>query len=603
MNVRVMVLAGSVLAGAQILQGAGEVWPPTNGVPMTRWGSAVSDSQPILPEYPRPQIVREKWMNLNGLWDFAVEARSDVAPVKYEGKIRVPFPIESVLSKVNRRVDEKSKLWYRRTFEVPADWQGQRVLLHFGAVDWETTVSVNGKAAGTHQGGYDGFSFDITEALTASGPQELVVAVWDPTEAGQPQGKQSRKPGGIFYTPVTGIWQTVWLEPVPQTAIADVKLVPDVDNSMIWVTASVSGKGGELEAVVRCEGQESARATGKAGETLGIKLSKPRLWWPENPFLYDVKLKLKQGGVICDTVTSYFGLRKISVGPDAKGVTRILLNNTFVLHNGFLDQGFWPDGIYTAPSDEALRYDIEITKKLGFNMTRKHVKVEPDRWYYWCDKLGLMVWQDMPGALVRGKEIIPDWQGQFEKETQRMIQGRFNHPSIVMWVLFNEGWGLSMRKDEPEKQTEESAAFLRRVTEMARKEDPTRLINHESGAGGRDWQGKNPWDLGLGDIVDFHCYAEGKCPFPEKNRAAVIGEYGYGVSPVGAVGRNLGAVGVPGISGLVLTQLTDVENEKNGALTYDRVLKGKTSAEEIGQQMRELLSKIQFQSKKDLKQQ
>lgn len=591
MNARVMVLVVSVFAGAQMLQGAGEVWPPTNGVPMTRWGKTITDDQPVLPEYPRPQMVREQWLNLNGLWEYAVEARSNAAPVKYTGMIRVPFPIESALSKVSQRIDEKSLLWYRRTFQIPSAWSGQRVLLHFGAVDWESQVLVNGKVVGMHQGGYDCFSFDITEALVSAGPQEVIVTVWDPTEAGQPQGKQSRKPGGIFYTPVSGIWQTVWLEPVPQAAITELKWRPDVDNCQIGLTAQVAGGAGDVEAVVMCDGQEAARAIGKSGVPFSVTLPKPRLWWPESPFLYDVKVFLKRDGKTIDTVSSYFGMRKIAVGADEKGVVRILLNNTFVLHNGFLDQGFWPDGIYTAPTDEALRSDIEITKILGFNMTRKHVKVEPDRWYYWCDKLGLMVWQDMPGALVRSKEIIPDWQGQFEKETRRMIQCRVNHPSIVMWVLFNEGWGLSMRKDEPEKQTTESEAFLRRVTAMARQEDPTRLINHESGAGGREWQGKNPWDLGLGDIVDFHCYAAGKCPSPEKNRAAVIGEYGYGVSPVGAVGRNLAAVSTPGISGLVLTQLTDVENEKNGTLTYDRVLKGTVSAEELGRQMREQILK------------
>jgi hypothetical protein len=601
-KVTMLSVWGMVLISGVVVQGAPEVWPPTNGVPMTRWGKALTDDQAVLPEYPRPQMVREQWMNLNGCWDYAIEARSNAAPSTYAGKIRVPFPIESILSQVNKRIDEKSRLWYRRTFQIPTVWAGQRVLLHFGAVDWESTVLVNGKCVGTHQGGYDGFSFDITDALKVEGPQEVVVAVWDPTEAGQPQGKQSRKPGGIFYTPVTGIWQTVWLEPVAQTAISGLKLIPDVDNSKICVTANVAGGAGDIEAVVMCDGQETARATAKSGIPFSIALTKPRLWWPDHPFLYDMKVILKQNGKTIDTVGSYFGMRKIAVGSDEKGVTRILLNNTFVLHNGFLDQGFWPDGIYTAPTDEALRYDIEITKKLGFNMTRKHVKIEPDRWYFWCDKLGLMVWQDMPGVMLRGKDIIPDWQGEFEKETRRMIQGRFNHPSIVMWVLFNEGWGLSMCKDDPEKQTEESAAFLRRVTEMARQEDPTRLINHESGAGGRDWQGRNPWDIGLGDIVDFHCYAAGKPPSAEKNRAAVIGEYGYGVSPVGGVGRNLSSVHGLGISGLVLTQLTDVENEKNGTLTYDRILKGKTSAEEIGKQMREQLSKIQFQSKKGLKQ-
>jgi hypothetical protein len=279
----------------------------------------------------------------------------------------------------------------------------------------------------------------------------------------------------------------------------------------------------------------------------------------------------------------------------------MLLNNTFVFQNGFLDQGFWPDGIYTAPTDEALRYDVEVTRKLGFNMTRKHIKVEPDRWYYWCDKLGLLVWQDMPSAIVRRKPLIPDVDTQFELELRRMIQGRFNHPSIIMWVLFNEGWGLEMSRTEKEIPSDTTKAMVKRMFATSRQEDSTRLINHESGAGGGDWQGKNPWDIGLGDIVDFHCYG-GHGPMWEKTRASVIGETGWGVGLPSSVERLLPEIETHAISAVVITQLTDVENEKNGALTYDRNLKETTPLEQRGSSMRELLSKIQFQSQKGLKQ-
>ncbi len=596
-----LIVLGTLLGVAPVAQGAAEIWPPTNGVPMTRWGKTITDDQPILPEYPRPQMVREQWLNLNGPWDYAVEARSNAAPVAYAGKIRVPFPAESVLSQVNRRIGEENRLWYRRTFQIPATWAGQRVLLHFGAVDWEAEVLVNGKAVGTHQGGYDGFTFDITDALKASGAQEVIVAVWDPTEGGQPNGKQGLHPEGIFYTPVTGIWQTVWLEPVPQTYISELKIIPDVDSGNVRVSAVVNGEAGSLTAVVMSKGQEIARVKGKPGEAAVVAIPNMRLWWPDDPFLYDLKVSIRRGFRTVDTVTSYFGMRKIALGPDKKGRTRMLLNNEFVFQNGFLDQGFWPDGIYTAPTDEALRYDVDVTRKLGFNMTRKHIKVEPDRWYYWCDKLGLLVWQDMPSAIVRRKPLIPDVDTQFELELRRMIQGRFNHPSIIMWVLFNEGWGLEMSPTEKEVPSQKTKAMVKRMIAASRQEDGTRLINHESGAGGGDWQGKNPWDLGLGDVVDFHCYG-GHGPLWEKNRASVIGEIGWGVALQGSVEQLMPEVESLGLSAFIITQLTDVENEKNGTLTYDRVLKGAVSAEEIGKQMSEQVSKIQFQSKKGLKQ-
>jgi beta-galactosidase/beta-glucuronidase len=585
-------IATAVLLNWNVAQAEVKPWPPPEGAPVTRWGKEVSADKPVLPEYPRPQMVRKQWMNLNGLWDYSItdRAEGDGQKVSWQGKILVPYPVESILSQVNKRIDDGNRLWYRRTFVIPNAWSGQRVLLHFGAVDWETTVWVNHQEVGVHRGGYDGFSFDVTDALKPDGPQEVVVAVWDPTEGGQPEGKQSRKPEGIFYTPTSGIWQTVWMEPVPESYIKELKIIPDVDNAKVLISAVVVGQVGKVSAEVLINGKTIARGNGEPGGVLSVSIPKARLWWPDDPFLYDLKVSIRKGFRTLDTVTGYFGMRKISLGPDSKGRTRMLLNNRFVFQNGVLDQGFWPDGLYTAPTDEALRYDVEMTRKLGFNMSRKHIKVEPDRWYYWCDKLGLMVWQDMPSVILRRKAMIPDVDAQFETEQRRMIGGMFNHPSIVMWVLFNEGWGLEMKPPERVTPSDATRTMMQRMFAAARQEDSTRLINHESGAGGKAWQGKNPYDIGLGDIVDFHCYG-GRGPLWEKTRASVIGETGWGSSLPNSVAIRLSEMEELGISGIIITQLTDVENETNGAFTYDRILKGKTSAEEIGKLMREQLLK------------
>ena len=359
---------------------------------------------------------------------------------------------------------------------------------------------------------------------------------------------------------------------MPASHIDSLKMIPDVEGGQLKLTVAVDNPQAlqGIDAIVMQGDKEIARASGKPNAAISIAIPNARHWSPDDPFLYDLKIKLTQNdaaGSTVDSAESYFGMRKISIGPDAAGVTRILLNNTFILHNGLLDQGFWPDGIYTAPSDEALHYDIEMTRKLGFNMCRKHIKVEPDRWYYWADKLGLMVWQDMPAdeELMRKNTAIGDPAAQFEIEMRRMIEGRFNHPSIVMWILFNEGMGLEMNRNDKDGPTDRTRELLHRLVDVTREADPTRLINHESGAGGGGWQGMNPWDVGLGDIIDFHCYGKSNGPIPEKNRAGVIGEYGWGVSPVSSVGREIGEINSRGVSGLVLTQLTDVENEKNGA--------------------------------------
>ena len=569
----VLVIGVLCLAG----QGFGADWKPVPGAfPMTRWAKDVSPDK-ALPEYPRPQMVRKDWLNLNGLWDYAVIGRNDPPPAVYQGKILVPFPIEAPLSGVGKRLNSlpgrtyaNSRLVYHRSFDAPPQWAGRRTLLHFGAVDWEATVYLNGKNLGVHRGGYDGFSFDVSDTLKKDGTNELVVAVWDPTfEGGYPRGKQVDQPSGIWYTPCTGIWQTVWLEPVAADHIDFLRIVPDVDTSTVQITCNAASNTSSAVRITVLDGQDTvAGGSGKAGEIITIKVKDAKLWSPSNPHLYDLQIRMGD-----DEVTSYFGMRKVSIGPDKDGVTRILLNNEFVLHHGVLDQGYWPDGIHTAPTDEALRYDIEAIKQLGFNMSRKHLKVEPERWYYWADKLGLLVWQDMPssGDGIHAKppaypESDAKRQDQFGVELKAMIGGRFNHPSIVSWVVFNEGMGLQnsagYKLDEPIR------AFMRRMAGLA-SEDKTRAINAESGAPMGAYQGWNVLDIGLGQVMDAHCYGTTKCISPTKERASVIGEYGY-AKFLDAVAKYRPLVANPGISGLVWTQITDVENERNGLLTYDR---------------------------------
>jgi len=538
---------------------------------VTRWAKDVSPDK-VHPEYPRPQMVRKDWQNLNGLWDYAIVAKDAPQPQEYEGRILVPFPVESALSGVMTEVGPEKCVWYHRTFATPNLDGRKRLLLHFGAVDWEATVYLNGKKIGEHCGGYDAFSTDITDALKDGGEQELIVRVFDPTDKGdQPRGKQVLKPGGIMYTAVTGIWQTVWLEPVPEVHIGRLVLTPDVDGKCLRLTAGAAGDGDALtvEAVATDGGKEVGKVSGKAGAELRLSVPDAKLWSPDDPFLYDLKVTLKRDGKVVDSVASYFGMRKIEIGKDAQGVTRILLNGTFVFEVGPLDQGWWPDGLYIAPTDEAFKYDVEITRKLGFNMARKHVKVEPDRWYYWCDKLGLMVWQDMPS----GNNATPESKKQFESELKALVEGRRNHPSIILWVVFNEGWG--------QHDTE-------RLTAWVKEMDPSRLVNCASG-----WTDKN-----CGDVHDIHSYPNPRSPKPEPTRAAVLGEFGgLGLGIEGHTWKkeHWGYKGMAdrdeltanyerllqaaytlrdtaGLSAAVYTQTTDVEVECNGLLTYDRAI-------------------------------
>jgi hypothetical protein len=582
--------AGAVCAAVALLTAmisttfAQPKWSAKTGPLMTRWSKEVSPDN-ALPDYPRPQMVRAKWMNLNGLWDYAITDKDAVhgasAAAQWDGQILVPYPIESALSGVMKRVSPEQRLWYRRSFKLPADWaKDTRVLLHFGAVDWDATVSVNGREVIRHKGGFDPFTIDVTDALKPDhqAEQELTVSVWDPTDAGtQPRGKQVREPHGIWYTPVTGIWQSVWLEPVPVVHAHGLRIVPDIDKSELRLTvvAGKRGEGASVHAVVLSQGKSIAEADGHAGKPLTLKIANPHLWSPDSPFLYDLRVTTGD-----DTVTSYFGMRKTSIGKDEHGLTRLMLNNKFVFQFGPLDQGWWPDGLYTAPTDEALKYDIEMTRKLGFNMCRKHTKVEPARWYYWADKLGLLVWQDMPTgdkiAGRHGKEIerTKESADQFELELHELINDHRNHPCIVVWVPFNESWGQF---------------DTARIAKLVKKLDPTRVVDSVSG-----------WiDMGVGDLRDYHIYPGPGSPKPEAHRAAVLGEFGGLGLPISGhtwqSDKNWGykryadkdalqkdylhelselapLIAVPGLSAAVYTQTTDVEGEVNGLLTYDRAI-------------------------------
>jgi hypothetical protein len=560
--------------------GTGQDWQPKKAALMTRWAKDVTPDK-VHREYPRPQMVRKEWQNLNGLWDYAIRPKGDQQPKDWDGKILVPFPVESALSGVMKQVGPDNRLWYRRTFAVPAKWTGQRVLLHFGAVDWDTTVFVNGKQAGDHRGGYDPISLDITDALKKDVENEVIVSVWDPSDADfQPRGKQVQKPHSIWYTPTTGIWQTVWLEPVNRTYIKSIKIVPNVDRSNVVVTAEVGGDSKNMSVRIEFDGNYSM--TNDMSRGIEQQVKQPRLWSPEDPHLYDMKIALRDDpkGPNLDEVQSYFAMRKIALGKDEKGINRILLNGKFVFQYGPLDQGFWPDGLYTAPTDEAMKYDLEITKRLGFNMVRKHVKVEPARWYHHCDKLGLLVWQDMPSGDRYIRNDQPDIKRtsesakQFESEWTNIIKANFNSPSIIIWVPFNEGWGQF---------------DTARITDLTKNLDPSRLVISASG-----WTDRN-----TGDIHDIHVYPGPGSPKPTETRAAVLGEFGgLGLPLEGHTWQAKGnwgyrsytdqktlvseyvkllerlhpLVGEPGLSAAVYTQTTDVEIEVNGLMTYDRAV-------------------------------
>jgi beta-galactosidase/beta-glucuronidase len=563
-----------------------QTWTAKKGTLMTRFSKDVNPEK-VLPEYPRPQMVRSEWLNLNGLWQYqpGIAENEKLPAGKLTGTILVPFPVESALSGV---MEHHERLWYKRTFTIPANWRGQRVLLHFGAVDFESEVFINGKSVGIHKGGYDPFSYDITNQITKKGAQEIAVRVYDATDkAGNPRGKQSLPGGGIMYTSTTGIWQTVWLEPVAATYINAINLTPDIDESVLKLKINSNADGNAMAMISVKDGNKIvATLSGKATEEIIIPIPDQKLWSPENPFLYDITISLKKGKKTVDNIAGYFGMRKISVQEDG-GFKKTFLNNKFVFQIGPLDQGFWPNGVYTAPTDEALRYDLEVIKKLGFNMVRKHIKVERMRWYYWADKLGVMVWQDMPSANSYSDKTPDVDTAEYARELTRLVQTHINSPSIIMWVLFNEGQGQNNTV---------------KLVNMVHQLDASRLINQASGGG----------FFNVGDMLDIHSYPSPDYPKSE-TQAMACGEYGgigyeiknhvykngWGYQMVDnqksydslyvQFANDLTAYKTSkGLSAAVYTQLTDVETELNGLMTYDRaVIKGDLS--KIAEANRELI--------------
>jgi hypothetical protein len=541
----------------------------------TRWAKEVSPAN-ALKEYPRPQMVRNEWNNLNGLWDYAISAKDAGMPGQYEGKILVPYPVESALSGVKKALQPDQLLWYKRSFEKPV---GEKVLLHFGAVDYQATVFVNGKEVGGHTGGYEAFTIDITNALK-SGNNELVVKVYDPTDAGVgPHGKQVLNPANIYYTPTSGIWQTVWLEAVPQSYIEGLVMTPDIDKGVLNVKVNAPA-GSSVELIAQEGNADISKVKGKAGVNLQIPIKNAKLWSPENPFLYNLTVKLVKGSKATDEVKSYFGMRKVAITKDSKGVDRIFLNNKPYFNLGTLDQGFWPDGLYTAPTDEALKFDIEAIKAMGFNTIRKHIKIEPARWYYHADKLGMLVWQDF----VNPNQGLPEGsKPQFEKESKEVIEQLHNAPSIVTWVLFNEQWGSYDQE---------------RLTNWVKQADPSRIVNGHTGEyifinESETKTGKDNWVAS--DMTDVHSYPNPMNSPAQEGKARIVGEFGgIGVfipnhqwNPMNAWGyiqekpaalkakytimaQHLRLLQEDGLSGSIYTQPFDVEGEQNGLITYDR---------------------------------
>ncbi|RZS97380.1 glycoside hydrolase family 2 protein [Cecembia calidifontis] len=562
---------------------------------LSPWAEKVDPSKP-LPDYPRPQMVRDNWTNLNGPWDYAIVEKGSSKPNSFQGKITVPYPVESYLSAVMKPVGASNELWYRKSIQISNDQRKGRVLLHFGAVDWEAEVFINGQTIGKHQGGYDPFSFDITDYLSKGQNQELAVRVWDPSDEGpQPRGKQVNRPRGIWYTPVTGIWQTVWMEYVPENYIAGLKVSPDWDNGTFKILPDLNVGQGDFKVAVSAfdKGDLVGQAEAFSGKPIILKIPDPKSWSPEHPHLYDFQVRLMRGNRVVDEVKSYGALRKITISYDENGMQRMALNGETLFQYGPLDQGWWPDGLYTAPTDEALLFDIEKTKDLGFNMIRKHVKVEPARWYYHCDRLGMLVWQDMPsgdmgnvwepkpGIYRKGldRERSPESEAIFRKEWKAIIDAFYHFPSIVVWVPFNEAWGQFKTKE---------------ITEWTQAYDPSRLVNSASG-GNFELEGNKL----VGDIFDVHNYPDPVMPSPDlfgKVNILVLGEYGGLGLPIeghtwqekdnwgyqsfkneeelwARYQRLIGDLKflIPkGLAAAVYTQTTDVEVEVNGLMTYDR---------------------------------
>lgn len=593
---RVTALAAAgALAATALAAGSSQAAPPTDpaqtaatgwqmGTPplTTPWTNDVSPTN-ALPEYPRPQLTRPKWQNLNGVWEFAGAAAGEAPPIgdTLAEKVLVPYPIESALSGIQR---SEERMWYRRTFTVPIDWKvgkGNRLQLNFGAVDYDAKVWVNGRQVATHRGGYDGFSVDVTNVLRRTGPQELIVWAEDLTDATfQPIGKQRRTGDhGIFYQGSSGIWRTVWMEPVATAAIDRLQLTPDVSGHALKLIADTSGPAGvDVEATAYDGSKIVGQVRGKADTPLSLPVKDAKLWSPDNPFLYSLKVRVIDGGKTVDQVGSYFGMRSVGKAKGADGKLRLTLNGKILFNLSTLDQGFWPDGLNTAPTDEALRFDLEQHKVLGFNTVRKHIKVEPDRWFYWADKLGLMVWQDMPSSKT---DAMPEpWRAQFKSELREMIEEHKSFTSITTWVPFNEGWGEWNREETGQ------------IADSVKAQDPSRLVNAHSGVNCCNSKG----DSGRGDMIDHHAYLGPATSSPDEIRVAVDGEHGgfglktpdhmwfgdgfaYEMTPDKATLTRryvenqrdvIRSANTCGISASVYTQITDVEGELNGFFTYDR---------------------------------
>ncbi|HEY3510416.1 LamG-like jellyroll fold domain-containing protein [Kribbella sp. NPDC051137] len=576
------ILTAAALVASALLVPSAQATPDWHvGTPplTTPWTADVSPTN-ALPEYPRPQLTRPDWRNLNGLWEWSAAAPNEAPPIgrTLQEKVLVPYPIESALSGLQKHED---RMWYRRTFDVPAGWKGKQLLLHFGAVDYDAKVWVNGVQVATHRGGYDGFDIDVTSALHAKGPQELIVWAEDLTdETYQPIGKQREvSDHGIFYQGSSGIWRTVWMEPVSTASISRLQTTPDLPDQTLKVKAETTGPGGlDVEVTAYDNNRIVGKTTGPASTELQLRIPNPKTWSPDHPFLYDLKVRLIDRGKVVDQVGSYAGMRQVGLQKGADGKLRMALNGKILFNLATLDQGFWPDGLNTAPTDAALRFDLEQHKRLGFNTVRKHIKVEPDRWYYWADKLGLMVWQDMPASKT---DAMPEpWRTQWKSELHEMVEEHKSFTSITVWVPFNEGWGEWDRTETGQ------------VADSVAAQDPSRLVDAHSGVNCCNSHG----DSGRGNIIDYHAYLGPATTTPTADRAAVDGEHGgfglkvpdhmwfgdgsaYEMEPDSATltrkyvenqANVLRSAQQCGISGSVYTQITDVEGELNGFFTYDR---------------------------------